>query len=215
MGMRRMSAILAVAVLVAGCSSSHKSVKPTPTSTTTLRTSAAVVRIDNFPNPEGPVAEFSASRNPHAFAVAIGVLPEVLPPSSEHQKCDLGGTVVLTLSDGSTRRYGPCVKPVAIARAMNALYSPSFQRDPPLVVVPNVVGKTAPQAFVAVASAQLVADIPPDIPMAWEVTRQVPVAGSPAKFNSTVRVNLCDPTPNASVVPECGGTAPSEAPPHG
>src|SRR5690242_9245346 len=133
--MRRMSPILVVALLVAGCSSGHKSVNPPPTSTA-LRTYASVVRIAIYPSPEGPVAEFSATTNPHNFAAAVGVLPAVLPPSSPHQRCNLGGTVVLTLSDGATRHYGPCVKPAPIARAMNALYSPSYQRHPPVIVVP-------------------------------------------------------------------------------
>ena len=68
---------------------------------------------------------------------ATNLLARYLPPSSEHQECGLGGTAVLTLNDGSTRRYGPCTKPVAIQRAMNMLYA-TVQTDAALISVPDV-----------------------------------------------------------------------------
>jgi hypothetical protein len=110
-----------IALLVVGCSSGGGK-HATPTTTTTVP-GARVVRIDNFPNPEGPVGHFSASYSPKAFAAAIRELPSRLPPSSGHQSCQLGGTVVLTLADGTSRRYGPCSKPTAIVIAMDALYA--------------------------------------------------------------------------------------------
>jgi hypothetical protein len=117
--------VVSAALLCAGCSSSSsKRSVPTTTSIPPRVSSAKVLRIDNVPNPEGPLGHFSATLSPKAFAVAVHALPSRLPPSSPPQPaCGLGGTVVLTLSDGTSRHYGPCSKPASILKAMNALYA--------------------------------------------------------------------------------------------
>jgi hypothetical protein len=94
-----------------------------PANTATLLASERVILIDIFPNPEGPVGHFSRSYNSKAFAAAVRAFPSELPPSSGHQSCQLGATVVLTLADGTRRYYGPCSKPEAIVVAMKALYA--------------------------------------------------------------------------------------------
>jgi len=209
MGVRRVCVVLAslMALTLAACSSGSSG-EATPTTafrngiifsetTTTLPLAVPgpprVMGIDAYPNPEGPAAHFTALTNPGALDAAGRVWPARLPPSSGHQECiggGGGGTVVLTLNDGSTRRYGPCTKPVAVQRGLNVFYE--FLEGPtPEPVVPDVVGDLVPGAWAAVAARRLLPDLPPDAPMTWQVVAQRPRAGSQVPFNTLVHLELC------------------------
>jgi hypothetical protein len=78
---------------------------------------------------------------------------------------------------------------------MNVLYEALGEvRTLPYRVVPNVIGKRLPEAWVLVASAELAADVPPSAPMTARVIAQHPAAGSRVAINSIVllNVNPCD-----------------------
>ncbi len=199
------------ALTLAACSTGGGASSQGPTTTTTTLPFAntrhpTLVRVDNYPNPEGPVGHFTASADPRAFAALVRALPEVLPPSSVNQECGVGGTVVFRRTDGSSRHYGPCTKPVAIQRALNVFYDavgpvPKARS----VVVPDVVGKLVPGAWVALAVRHLAPDVPRSVPMTSRIIEQQPAAGSRVRFNTVVSLVACplSPTTTPDSAPTC------------
>jgi hypothetical protein len=79
---------------------------------------SSIVAIEN--GNEGHSIRFSEDSHADGFRAALAQLPAELPAPTGSSTCDLGRTVVITLSSQQQLRYGPCVIPRAVNAALDA-----------------------------------------------------------------------------------------------
>jgi hypothetical protein len=167
-------AAVIVVVAVAASSPGHHTVVVNGQSTTTTSTArvpsssvapirrSSIVKIELFPNPEGPVGEFSATVRPAAYQAALAHLPATLPAPSGQQTCDLGRSIVITLRDGKQLHYGSCIIPAVVNQAIDAALSAENGRvidSTPQINAIDACRTHAPTGTLLLAEATTVGDV--------------------------------------------------------
>jgi hypothetical protein len=167
-------AAVIIVVAVAASSPGHHTVVVNGQSTTTTSTARApsssiapisrssIVKIELFPNPEGPVGEFSATLHPAAYQAALDHLPGTLPAPSGQQTCDLGRSIVITTRDGQQLHYGSCIIPGVVNQAIDAALSAENGRvidSTPQINAIDACRTNAPTGTLLLAEATTVGDV--------------------------------------------------------
>lgn len=164
-------------VVVNGQSSTSTATVRVPSGSVVPISRSSIVKIELFPNPEGPVGQFSATLRPAAYQAALDHLPATLPTPSGQQTCDLGRSIVITLRDGKQLHYGSCIIPAVVNQAVDAALSAENGRvidSTPQIKAIDACRAEAPTGTLLLAAATTVGDIRHPNPAAG----QQPIAGA-------------------------------------
>jgi hypothetical protein len=121
--------VLTTGLLGAACTagSDEQSLEPTPVGTVGPD-SGPIQRIEIRPYPEGPSETFERSGRTTTAGTVWSIkavrhyVPFSLPdPLAQPEGCSMGGSLIITFTDGATAVYGPCVRPASIERLWAAM----------------------------------------------------------------------------------------------
>lgn len=98
---------------------------------------------------DAPTATAAPEANSFPLAAIASALPETLPPNPR-QRCNNGPLVRIELTYGTTRSYGPCIRPASIERLRLALVKAGLKyQRPSLDGAPFRAGSTGWKAVFA------------------------------------------------------------------
>jgi hypothetical protein len=79
---------------------------------------------------DAPTASAVPGANPFPLAAIASALPKPLPPNPR-QRCNNGPLVRIELTSGTTRSYGPCIRPASIERLRRAFVKAALKYQQP------------------------------------------------------------------------------------